>query len=316
MVAYLKNVAGGINTGVVSLIITVLIWAGYFVALRSGAQSQLTSYDMALLRFILPALLLLPVLFRAKNKIMAVKKRYLLGIAAGAGLPFYLLSVIASSQVKAVVGSLLIPGVAPIFVTMIAVSFYSQRLHKSRFIGLSVVMAGVAVLIQSELSSDTGQVVIGPLLYLLAAACWAVYTISVKVSGLSGIEVATVLNVSAALMLLVFIPTDTFSSNMSSVGFDDIAIQILMMGIFCGLISVISYGHAIQTLGAELSACWGAITPVLVSILAFVLLAEHVDMSTGVAMLAICIGVVYANSKVSNRPVTIKEAASVTGKTI
>ena len=303
MIAKLKNSMVKMNSGFVCLIVTILIWAFYFVALRTGAQSQLTSYDMALLRFMLPALLLLPVLVKARCKIMAVKKRYLLGIAAGAGLPFYLLSVIASSEVQAVVGSLLIPGVAPVFVTMIAVLCYSQRLHKSRIIGLSVVLAGVAVLLQSELSSNTEQLIGGPLLYLLAAACWAVYTISVKVSGLSGIEVATVLNVTAAVVLLLGLPTPIFTSNLASVPLEHIAGQLLIMGIFCGLISVITYGHAIQSLGAELSACWGAITPVLVSVLAFFLLSEQLDINTVFAMLAIFIGVVYANSNVSSSPV-------------
>ncbi|NRA21004.1 MAG: DMT family transporter [Oceanospirillaceae bacterium] len=291
-----SNSSSHLHSGGLSLVITLVIWSFYFVALRSGAQSQLTSYDMALLRFVLPALVLLPILLKARTKILAVPKRYLLGIVAGAGLPFYLLSVIASSQVQAVIGSLLIPGVAPVFVTMIAVVFFSERLSKRRFTGLLAVTVGVAVLVVNELN-QTDQQLLGPLLYLGAAALWAVYTISVKVAKLSGLEVAAILNVSAALILLACLPMDGFESNLMQVPLAEILPQLLIMGVFCGVISVVTYGNAIQKLGAELAACWGAMTPVFVAFLAYFLLEEQLDINTLAAMVLISLGVICANFK-------------------
>jgi len=284
------------HLGVVSLIVTLIIWSSYFVALRSGAQSQLTHFDMAVLRFILPALVLLPVLYRARSRILATKKRYLFGIVSGAGLPFYLLSVIASSKVQAVIGSLLIPGVTPIFVTMIAVIFYRESLSIKRFIGLLAVVVGVSLLVSAELSSENPQI-IGPLLYLLAAVLWAVYTISIRVSALSSLEVAAILNVSAALMIAISLPFGAFNSNLTQVSLQEIFPQLLIMGVFCGLISVVTYSNAIKSLGAELSACWGALTPVLVAVLAYFLLSEQLSTSSLLAMLIICSGVICANIK-------------------
>ena len=284
------------HLGVVSLIVTLIIWSTYFVALRSGAQSQLTHFDMAVLRFILPALVLLPVLYRARSRILATKKRYLFGIVSGAGLPFYLLSVIASSKVQAVIGSLLIPGVTPVFVTMIAVIFYRESLSLKRFIGLLAVVVGVSLLVSAELGSDNPQV-IGPLLYLLAAVLWAVYTISIRVSALSSLEVAAILNVSAALMIAISLPFGAFNSNLTQVSLQEIFPQLLIMGVFCGLISVVTYSNAIKSLGAELSACWGALTPVLVAVLAYFLLSEQLSTSSLLAMLIICSGVICANLK-------------------
>ena len=284
------------HLGVVSLIVTLIIWSSYFVALRSGAQSQMTHFDMAVLRFILPALVLLPVLYRARSRILATKKRYFFGIVSGAGLPFYLLSVIASSKVQAVIGSLLIPGVTPIFVTMIAVIFYRESLSIKRLIGLLAVVVGVSLLVSAELGSENPQI-IGPLLYLLAAVLWAVYTISIRVSALSSLEVAAILNVSAALMIAISLPFGAFNSNLTQVSLQEIFPQLLIMGVFCGLISVVTYSNAIKSLGAELSACWGALTPVLVAVLAYFLLSEQLSTSSLLAMLIICSGVICANIK-------------------
>ncbi|MCJ8337470.1 MAG: DMT family transporter [Pseudomonadales bacterium] len=296
-VVAIKLRLSAINSGVLALVATLVIWSSYFVALRSGAQSPLTSFDMALLRFVLPALLLLPIIYRSRVKIAQVKKRYLLGIMVGAGLPFYLLSVIASGNVQAVIGSLLVPGVAPVFVTIIAVLFYRQRLAKRKLLGLSAVLLGIVILMAQSDSAATNSALLGSTLYIVAAACWAVYTVSVKLAKLSGIETAAILNISAASVLLLVAPLGILQTNISAVPWQQILPQLVVMGGFCGLVAVITYGHAINKLGAELSACWGALTPVLVAILAFSILNEALDITTVVAMLVITAGVVCANFK-------------------
>jgi len=285
------------NSGVLALIATVLVWGTYFVALRSGAQSSLTSFDMALLRFVLPAIILLPILIKARGKILNVKKRYLLGIMVGAGIPFYCLSVIASGHVQAVIGSLLVPGVSPVFVTLIAVVCYREILTRRRLIGLSIVLCGISILVYKSLTGLSNASLIGISFYITAAACWAIYTISIKVAGLTGLELAAFLNASALLLIALFYPVFGFESNMLQAQMSDVFPQILIMGVFCGLISVVTYGHAVNKLGAELSACWGALTPIVVASLAFIVLSEVLDVATIIAMFVIIKGVVIANSR-------------------
>jgi drug/metabolite transporter (DMT)-like permease len=289
-----------LNSGVLALIATLIIWSSYFVALRSGAQSSLTGFDMALLRFMLPAVLLLPFLIKSRKRIASVPKRYLLGIAAGAGLPFYLFSVLASGQVQAVIGSLLVPGVSPLLVTIMAILFYKERLSKQRMLGLFTILGGIAMLIGNQLGLDGNATIsfdslIGMALYLCAAGCWAVYTVSVKMSKLNGLEIAAILNCSAAAILLCVVPSNEFSSNLANETLETIVPQLLIMGVFCGLITVITYGHAISRLGAEITACWGAMTPILVAILAFLVLGEALTAPTIAAMALIIMGVVFAN---------------------
>lgn len=286
-----------LNSGVLALAATLIIWASYFVALRSGAQSTLTGLDMALLRFILPAVLLIPVLIRSRARILAVKKRYLLGIAIGAGLPFYVLSVIASGYVQAVIGSLLVPGVSPVFVTLVAVLFYRERLCKRKLVGLVIILLGISLLISNYTAPGTENGYLGPALYIIAAACWAAYTVSVKMSKLPAMELAALLNVTAAAVLLALAPLQLFESNIANATWQQILPQLLIMGIFCGLITVMTYGHAIHKLGAEVSASWGATTPVLVCLMAWFILGEALDLITVIAMGSIISGVVCANFK-------------------
>ena len=285
------------NTGWLALLATLIIWSSYFIVLRSGAQSSLTSFDMMGLRFLLPGMLLAPLLYYRRAKILAVKKRYLVGIMFGAGLPFFLVCVLASGQVQAVGGSLLVPGVAPVFVTLIAVVCYRETLAKRRIIGLAIVILGISTLVVDHLRSGNNQAYVGSLLYIMAAACWAIYTVSVKLSKLAGLEIAALLNTTAAALLLVLIPCNIFESNITLLSWQQVMPQLVVMGIFSGLDSVITYGHAIKQLGEELSACWGATTPVLVAILAYLVLGESLNIATVIAMVVIILGVVCANYK-------------------
>lgn len=297
-----KSAMSGLNSGVLALIATLIIWSSYFVALRSGAQSSLTGYDMALLRFVLPGMLLIPVLIRANSTIIQTPKRYLFGIACGAGLPFYLFSVMASGEVQAVIGSLLVPGVSPVLVTVMAVICYREKLAKNRVLGLSAVLVGISVLVANQMLLDTHysfseRSLLGMGLYLCAAACWAVYTVSVRMAKLNGLEIAAVLNCSASVILGIAGATGEFTSHLAQEAWQTSLSQLLIMGVCCGLITVITYGHAINRLGAELSACWGALTPVIVALLAYWVLGETVTFATASAMLLIILGVVYANLK-------------------
>ncbi len=129
---------GGINPGYFAVFTTLLIWAGFFISLRAGAKSVLTSADLALIRFGVPALFLSGLAWRRRDKILATPKRYLLGILCGAGLPFFFISATAMQYAPVAHGSTLVPGTLPLFVTAIAILFYKESLSRHRAWGLTL----------------------------------------------------------------------------------------------------------------------------------------------------------------------------------
>jgi drug/metabolite transporter (DMT)-like permease len=280
------------SSGIMALIATLTIWSAYFTALRSGSQTSLTIFDLALLRFVLPAILLLPILFRARKKIAAIKKGYLLSIVVCGGSLYYLLSLLAAGFVPAVFGSLLVPGVLPFFVTLIAVLVYKQPLSQNRIIGLGIISVGVVLLVLPALGVMDYSTLTGIGLYLCGSLTWATYTISVRIAKLGGLETAAIVNSATALMLGIGSLVMDFDSNMFQAPWSEILPQLVVMGLFCGVFSVVTYGHAINELGAEMSACWGALTPALVAFLAWLVLGEALSMNTIMAMCLIVAGVI------------------------
>ena len=72
--------------GYAAIITTLFLWSGFFLSLRGGAISDLQPADIALARFLIPAVVLLPFVLKSMNKIRAVPSKYLLGIIVGLSL--------------------------------------------------------------------------------------------------------------------------------------------------------------------------------------------------------------------------------------
>ncbi|EWG99020.1 hypothetical protein Q427_27370 [Halomonas sp. BC04] len=172
----------------------VLIWSFYFLSLRQGALSPISRLDMTLFRYAVPGLLLLPLLLRRWSMIRMVSPVWLLGMVLGAGLPFFLLGAIGMGWAPVAQGSTLIPGTAPLFVTLLAVTLFRQPFSRWRRVGLAAVLVGVVCLIAAGMG-DTAILGEGQLLFLVCSLLWAVFTVSVRQSGLSPLEAAAVVTV-------------------------------------------------------------------------------------------------------------------------
>ena len=85
--------------GVLAMLATLLIWVGFLLSLRAENQSLLTPTDLALMRFGLPALLFLPLLWRRRALLMAIRWRYGAMLLLG-GLPFFYLVSLGSGYLR------------------------------------------------------------------------------------------------------------------------------------------------------------------------------------------------------------------------
>lgn len=60
--------------GYAAILVTVLLWSGFFISLKGGAISALQPADIALVRFLVPSLILLPFVMKHKAALKAVPK--------------------------------------------------------------------------------------------------------------------------------------------------------------------------------------------------------------------------------------------------
>jgi O-acetylserine/cysteine efflux transporter len=157
----------------IALLVT-LIWGTNFVFIRYGLD-ELAPFTFAALRFFLVAVPLVFVLPRP-----AIGWRYLVsyGLFIGFG-QFGLLFWAMQEQITPGLASLIIQ-MQVFFTILLAVLFANETLNARQLLALCVCFAGLATIV---VFTDAETTVLGVLVILIAAACWAAGNLVVKAAG-------------------------------------------------------------------------------------------------------------------------------------
>lgn len=281
--------------GVGAALITIIIWASWLLSMKAGVQSRMSHVDLGILRFGVTSLLLMPIFLQRWKVILQAPKRYLLGITIGAGVPFFYLSSLGMKMAPVSDAGLLITGTFPLFVTFAAVVFYQERLSLQRAFGLSAILVGVTIMISLSLLNGDHTSVKGDFIFLAASIAWALFTVSLKLSGLKPWDAAAWLCISSSFILLLGISTGFLDTQIAQVPMDTLIHQGIVQVVCVGIITGFSYGFAVRQLGAENTSAIGAFTPVLAVIGGIVLLGEHVPTVTWIGLACITVGVLLAS---------------------
>lgn len=287
--------------GYLAICVTLMLWAGFFLSLKGGAISNLTPADIALTRFALPALVLLPLVNKHIKQILNVPVKYLLGMFIGCGLPYLLVASYAMNFVPVSHGSALVPGTLPLFVTGIAVMFYKQPLSSHRIAGIGLIIVGISIFLSASISTYNWQQTQGHLLFLLGSFMWAIFTISARVANLNALVTAGLVSLFSCITLLLSIAfgaldSHLFNSPLNVWPYQELLVHLSLQGVGAGLIAAFTYLYAVGKLGAERSAAFGSATPAIATLLAIPIFGEVPDLTTWAALFFICIGSLIASN--------------------
>lgn len=281
--------------GLLAALGTVTIWSFYFMSLKVGALSPLSSIDLALLRFAIPALLLTGVFKRSWSIYTQVPWSYKFGVVLGGGLPFFIASAGAMKASGVLFGSTLIPGVAPLFVTLIAVLLFKQPLPKNRLFGLIGITLGTLALLTGAWLQGNSKVFLGALMFVGCAFSWALFTVSVRQSQLQPLQVAALAAVPNGILIVLFVLITQPQLMLLSIPLNEFLAQAFTQGILVGICSGLFYSMAIRRLGAEKTAAIGSLTPMMSTLLAVIFLQEALEMIPVLGLCLVAIGVILAS---------------------
>ena len=293
--------------GAAAALATVSLWAIGLVITRFGLTSgSLSLWDVIFLRMVLPAMLLLPLLWRLPappaGRARSRHALLLFVVAAGAGLPFMLAGSTGMFFAPAAHAGALMPGSMPLFAALLAVLFLGERFTAQRRAGTVLMLLGaIAVggwqVIHGQLQGGMGDTWRGDLLFVLAGAMWACYTVALRKSGIGAWQAAALAYTSAfALYTPVYLLW--LDSRVLTAPLFDIGLQIVQ-SVASGLLSMALYGYAVRRLGAAPAAAFAALTPALTALLAIPLLSEWPAAATWAGICAVSLGVALANGAFS-----------------
>lgn len=285
--------------GLGAALLTTFMWASWMISVKLGSESALTAFDLAIVRYGMPALFFSYFTFKARNQLKTVPWPILIGLCLGAGVPFFFLGSLGMDYAPVSHAGLLLPGTFPLFVTGIAVVFYREALSRNRLVGLIAISFGVVILLLQSVNGATPDLWKGDLIFLLASFFWAIFSVCVRLAGLNAFVVTGLFgSVSTIILLFLFLigAVDSgvdFSLATAPLGY--YAVQFLIQGILVGLVASIGFSFAIARIGAENTTAIGSLTPVVAILLAFPVLGEIPTFFDILAMSLVCFGVIRAS---------------------
>ncbi len=277
----------------VALFITVLIWAGYLVAVRAAAATDLTPIDVGILRSVPAAMLLMPLTIRRGLFPGGANWWDILCIGVIGGTFFTLLLNTGAHFAPVADSGIFAPSMLPVFVTALAIFCLGARFATGQFIGLAMIVFGaIAVGGWEALNNAASGAWRGHILFLCASLSWAIYTVRFRASGLSAIDGAMILVTWSAIFFLV--GAAIFGSNLAITPTPVLVVQ-LTLGISAGLVANFTYLFAVQNLGSAIAAASAALVPVLASLGGWVFLGEPIGVLKTIGIAIVAVGVVLAS---------------------
>ena len=279
-------------TGAAAGLGVVALFSGFALVSRMASQTALQANDLAMLRFGIGAVLLLPLFLRSGLAGLTLWQAVKLAVFGGLG--FALLAYAGLFLAPATHGAALIHGTLPLTTFILLAVFLPQAAERRRLPGLVLISAGIVLMLADSLVGIAPAQLAGDICLLLASLCWSAYGISVQRAGISPVSAAAMV---AVLSAAVFCPAYLlFGGGGGLLAADgrDLLVQAVFHGVLIGAVSILVYTHAVRRFGASTTALFTASVPCITALLAMPLLGERSSPIVWLGIAVVSVGMVLA----------------------
>lgn len=238
-----------------------LIWGLYLALARQGVATGLSPVDIAAFRYVTAGIVMSPWLFVGWRQVAAIGLWRSVMLALLAGPLFILFGVGGYLYAPLAHGAVIQPAIVTTLSMVLAAVFLGDQPTRARVIGVSVIIAGIAVIAGPGLFAGGSLAPLGDAMFAIAGVLWAVFTLLSRrwqVPPVAGTAAVSIL--SALVMLPVALLTQGFS-HYASLPAATLATQIFVQGVLTGVVSVIAYTTAVRLIGPARAAVFPALVP-------------------------------------------------------
>lgn len=278
--------------GYVFAALVVSIWTGFVLVSRLGGESPLTAWDLVAIRYATSAAILFPLyMVRGRFRVFTLRSW---ALALTGGITYALLAFSGFKLSPATHAAVLLPGLLPFAVAIVAWFLLGERPAPNRWAGLIIIGAGVACL-GAQAFHGAPAVRRGDLLLVGASFSWAIYTVLARRWAVSPWEttVSVVLLTAFAYLpvYIVFLP-----KNIASVPLASILTQVIYQGILATIVQMLLYVQTVRLIGATRLGTLMALVPALAGFAAVPLLGETLTVWTSAGLLFVTLGAWLCNA--------------------
>ena len=293
------------TVGLVSAVVTVVIWTSFIVIARASASHTLLPLDIALMRILGASSVLLPWAWWRMRTERARGERpgSLLGLSplplrvtvqAGffGGLLYAVLAYAGFFYAPAAHASVLMPGSLPLWTTLLAMWLLHEKVPTARALGLACIVLGDLLVGGMSLlkAFEGGEVWKGDLLFMSAASCWATYTVLARRHGLDAVRATMAIT---AFAFVFFVPLFLLATGLGwwpthifQAPWSELLFQLAFQGGGSVVISGITFTQMVRHFGPVRTTMITALVPGLSALGAVALLGEpmHWNLLAGLAL--------------------------------
>lgn len=278
--------------GIAAVLSVVAIYSANFVATRYSVLQGLTPFDLVALRYAVAGGLLLPYVSRSGFRDLG-GIGWPKGLALGclAGSPYMVVFFSGLGLAPAAHGAVLNPGVVPFVVFLFLVFSGRQRFSPARAAALTLVLAGL-VLVTGASFFLRGSVLAGDLLLLATGVSWGVFTVLIRLWALRPMQAAAVVSVVS----LAYLPPYLLFGydGFHAVSTAHVVSQAFFQGVVNSIATVYLLTYAVHALGAQVTALFSPLVPILTTLAAAPLLGEHPTPAQWIGVTAVVAGMLGA----------------------
>jgi len=261
------------------LVLISLVWAGSFIAVKVTVD-QIPPIHLGFLRFLVatPIMIVLIFLLKKDRHIPIIKEFLSLVVLGLTGVTFlYLFQFIGIEYTTASTSSVLI-STNVIFIVLLSTFFLKEVFSFKKIFGVVLSFVGVATVIfaqsNNEAVSFNNQFMIGCVLVLLSAFCWAVYSVVGKklLAKYDPFTVTAYAFVFGTILYLPFVFLDLVSviQHISFNGW----MAVLYLAVLCSVFGYVAWYYALSKFDAGKAAVFLNFIPLFTIMLSLFLINE------------------------------------------
>jgi drug/metabolite transporter (DMT)-like permease len=191
------------------------------------------------------------------------------------------------------------PGSLPLWTTLLMWIFLKEQMGLYRAVGLGMIVCGDILVGGMSLlkAFEGGEVWKGDVLFMTAAFCWSVYSVTVRHYGLDAVRATMAIT---AFALVGFVPAyavlvnlDVLPSHMGQASWAEIVFQAVFQGVGSVVISGITFTQMIRTFGPVKSTMITALVPGLSALGAVVFLGEPLSWNLWAGLALVTGGILF-----------------------
>jgi drug/metabolite transporter (DMT)-like permease len=277
----------------IALVTTIVFWASAFVGIRV-ALNDFSPSHLALLRFLFASVAMLMLAPLMKIRLLDKRDVPMVFLAGFIGITCYNLLLNAGEQTVTAASASLLVNTVPIWTTILAQLFLSERTGRYGYFGMLICFAGAAIIIFAE--GDGLSLNIGAVMVMLAAVSQAAYFILQKplLRKYNSFEFTAYAIWFGTLALLPF-GTGLMPAigNASAEGF----FAAVFLGICPAAIAYITWGYALANLPAGRAASFLYFVPVVAVLIGWLWLSEMPSAYAMVGGVIVLFGVFVINAR-------------------